>query len=241
MKNREALLSSLLPGHTAEFSGNVARIAVTSESLRGVFNSLDAHGLPLITLFATDDRTSLGAFRVHYVFGIPKHDAFFIVLTLSLEGTTFPSLARSYPKTSMYEREIMSMFGLTAEGHPDPRSIILHEENWPKNTFPLRKDFAWNTKVPVTKAGTYKFNVVKGEGIYEIPVGPVHAGIIEPGHFRFSMAGEEMVALEPRLPSTLFSLSAYQATLHSLTHSLTAKALRYSPRLPFLIVLGSCE
>lgn len=199
MKNHEALLSSLLPGHTAEFTGNVARVAVTAESLRGVFNSLDTHGLPLITLFATDDRASLGAFRIHYVFGIPKHESFFIVLTLTVEGTTFPSLARNYPKTSMYEREIMSMFGLTAEGHPDPRSVILHEENWPKNTFPLRKDFAWNTKVPETKAGTYTFNVVKGEGIYEIPVGPVHAGIIEPGHFRFSMAGEEMVALEPRL------------------------------------------
>lgn len=199
MKNSESLLASILPGYTAEFSGNTARIAVTPETLRDAFQTAHALALPLITLFATDDRATIHAFRIHYVFGIPKHEAFYIVLTLTLEGTSFPSLARRYPNTAMYEREIMSLFGLTAEGHPDPRSIILHEENWPKNTYPLRKDFAWNTTVPETRSGTYRFNIVKGEGIYEIPVGPVHAGIIEPGHFRFSMAGEEMVALEPRL------------------------------------------
>lgn len=199
MKNSESLLESILPGYTAEFIGNIARVTVTTDTLRDAFRTLHDHALPLVTLFATDDRETMKAFHVHYVFGIPKHEAFFIVLTLTLEGTSFPSLARMYPNTAMYEREIMSMFGLKAEGHPDPRSVIMHEENWPANTYPLRKDFVWNTKVPETQAGTYKFNVVKGEGIYEIPVGPVHAGIIEPGHFRFSMAGEEMVALEPRL------------------------------------------
>jgi Ni,Fe-hydrogenase III large subunit len=63
---------------------------------------------------------------------------------------------------------------------------------------PLRKDFAAGTKVGRTD-GSYPFAKVEGEGICEIPVGPVHAGIIEPGHFRFSVLGENIVNLETRL------------------------------------------
>lgn len=71
-------------------------------------------------------------------------------------------------------------------------------ENWPTNIHPLRKDVAWNIK-PENVNGEYQFQEVKGEGIYEIPVGPIHAGIIEPGHFHFSVAGESIVNLEARL------------------------------------------
>ncbi len=109
----------------------------------------------------------------------------------------FPSLTPSIHEASTYERKIKSFFGLTPQGHPDPRPIILHE-NWPENCFPLRKDFAWNAR-PALASGVFPFRKISGEGIYEIPVGPVHAGIIEPGHFRFSVAGEEILFLEPRL------------------------------------------
>ena len=62
----------------------------------------------------------------------------------------------------------------------------------------MRKDFDWRTRVPEAHE-SYEFEKVEGEGIYEIPVGPIHAGIIEPGHFRFSMAGERIMLLEPKL------------------------------------------
>jgi Ni,Fe-hydrogenase III large subunit len=99
-----------------------------------------------------------------------------------------------------YEKRILAFFGLSPLGHPDPRPIILHE-NWPVGVFPLRKDFNGDTR-PHIATGTFHFQRIKGEGIYEIPVGPVHAGIIEPGHFRFSVAGEEIMLLEPRLGYT---------------------------------------
>jgi Ni,Fe-hydrogenase III large subunit len=86
---------------------------------------------------------------------------------------------------------------LNPVGHPDERATLLHE-NWPTDKFPLRKDFDWQLR-PKQAHGSYKFQEVKGEGIYEIPVGPIHAGIIEPGHFRFSVAGERIMLLEPRL------------------------------------------
>jgi Ni,Fe-hydrogenase III large subunit len=96
-----------------------------------------------------------------------------------------------------YERKIQSFFGLTAVGNPDNRPLILHE-NWPENVYPLRKDFALHTR-PGTAKGKYEFQRVNGDGIYEVPVGPIHAGIIEPGHFRFSLAGESIMLLEARL------------------------------------------
>ena len=96
-----------------------------------------------------------------------------------------------------YERKIRTFFGLNPKGLIDERPIILHD-NWPKIHFPLRKDFDWN-KRPDKARGVYEFQKVEGEGIYEIPVGPIHAGIIEPGHFRFNVAGEEILLLEARL------------------------------------------
>src|SRR3989338_112192 len=67
-------------------------------------------------------------------------------------------------------------------------------EHWPTTLFPLRKDFAWD-KRPEAAKGEYAFQKVEGEGVYEIPVGPIHAGIIEPGHFRFSVVCEQIVNL----------------------------------------------
>ncbi|MER3425374.1 MAG: NADH-quinone oxidoreductase subunit F, partial [Nitrospiraceae bacterium] len=62
---------------------------------------------------------------------------------------------------------------------------------------PLKKDFPWNTRLE-RQQGHYAFRHIEGEGVFEVPVGPIHAGIIEPGHFRFSVAGEPIMQLELR-------------------------------------------
>ena len=187
-----------LSGRAYAALGNTLLVPIQIHEIGRSVRSLMHASLPFIMMYATDERTTKGAFCIQYVFGVPEENVF-IVLSAALERETFPSLAREFPGLALYEREVQSMFGLKVEGHPDPRSLILHEENWPANTFPLRKDFAWNTKVPPTKSGDYQFHKIKGEGIYEIPVGPIHAGIIEPGHFRFSVAGEQIISLEARL------------------------------------------
>ena len=130
-----------------------------------------------------------------YVFGIPSENLFLAPYILVRRG--FPSLTPTFHEASIYERKIKTFFGLKPLGHPNPRPLILHE-NWPEDVFPLRKDFDWRTRPPEAD-GDFPFRKLDGEGIYEIPVGPVHAGIIEPGHFRFSVAGEEILLLEPRL------------------------------------------
>jgi Ni,Fe-hydrogenase III large subunit len=93
---------------------------------------------------------------------------------------------------------VQDMFGLTATGHPDPRRLVMHDD-WPDGVFPLRKDFDPGVPVPRVEREPYRFHHLHGEGIVEIPVGPIHAGVIEPGHFRFAAVGETILHLEPRL------------------------------------------
>jgi Ni,Fe-hydrogenase III large subunit len=84
------------------------------------------------------------------------------------------------------------------EGHPDPRPLVVHD-GWPRGLFPLRKRFDAALRPPVEPAEEFPHLVVEGEGVFEVPVGPIHAGIIEPGHFRFSTVGESVLNLEARL------------------------------------------
>lgn len=88
------------------------------------------------------------------------------------------------------------MFGFIPEGHPDLRPLVLHE-SFPEGFHPLRKEVA----VDCQCHGHREFEMMtsNGEGLFEVPVGPIHAGIIEPGHFRFSQAGEAMLQLDAKL------------------------------------------
>ena len=155
-------------------------------------------GYPLVNMFANDERNISGKYAVFYIFSdrvVGKH----IIVKIEIEPneTNFLSISLKIPAASQYEREINDMFGITPINHPDLKRLVFHG-NWPDNEFPLRKEFELNNKPPFAHNET-KFLKVEGEGVYEIPVGPVHAGIIEPGHFRFSVAGEPVINLEAQL------------------------------------------
>jgi Ni,Fe-hydrogenase III large subunit len=111
-----------------------------------------------------------------------------------------PSQATIYPAASRSERHTQDMFGLNFAGHPDNRPWTRHKA-WPKNSYPLRKDFPVQGEPEAVTPPDRDYAFVKayGAGVYEIPVGPVHAGIIEPGHFRFQAVGETILNLEERL------------------------------------------
>lgn len=148
-------------------------------------------------LFASDERKEAGHYSLRYVFSYQHQDKFLMVETrVEAKDPAFPSLTSFLPQANWQEREVQDLFGLVPTGHPDPRPLVLHED-WPKGLFPLKKDFKFSGKIPRIK-GDYPFDRVEGEGVFEIPVGPVHAGIIEPGHFRFSSAGESILKLEIR-------------------------------------------
>lgn len=152
----------------------------------------------LVTIVATDDRKISKNYQIRYFFSDDKHDLYIALqIKISENDLTFPSITPHIHEASWYEREIKDMFGLVPAGHPDPKRIVPHE-NWPADIYPLRKDFPLNSRVPIAHE-KYEFYRMEGEGVFEIAVGPVHAGIIEPGHFRFSVAGERVLYLEPRL------------------------------------------
>lgn len=111
-----------------------------------------------------------------------------------------PSQASVYPAASRSERHTQDMFGIHFHGHPDSRPWVRHQA-WHKHQYPLRKDFPLHGEPSeITSPDTdYQFVKARGSGVYEVPVGPVHAGIIEPGHFRFQAVGETVLHLEERL------------------------------------------
>ncbi|MQA62994.1 MAG: formate hydrogenase [Actinophytocola sp.] len=107
----------------------------------------------------------------------------------SLAGLSFPA--------GRFEREMRDLFGIQPVGHPAPQRLVRHF-HWPKGWHPMLHD-AGEPPAFGDVEGPYPFREVEGPGVYEIPVGPVHAGLIEPGHFRFSVVGETILKLKARL------------------------------------------
>ncbi len=153
----------------------------------------------LMTLFASDERQATGRFVVHHVWSLPRHKTFLrVAAPLDPATPSYPSIAAKHPAANWFEREVMDYYGLRPEGHPNPARVALHED-WPAGSWALRKDFPDDRVVPRVEGEFHPFRPVTGEGVFQVPVGPVHAGIIEPGHFRFGVAGEPILYLQLRL------------------------------------------
>ena len=152
----------------------------------------------LAGVFAEDARAEQNAFFVYYLYALDSAHAFvFVRVPVSPEKPELPSLANAIPAVNWQEREVQDLFGLKLVGHPNPRRCALHDD-WPA-VHPLRKDFDLKTQLPPFEGERHKFRKVEGEGVFQVPVGPVHAGIIEPGHFLFSVAGEPVLYLQLRM------------------------------------------
>jgi Ni,Fe-hydrogenase III large subunit len=110
---------------------------------------------------------------------------------------SYPDLSGLFPAAGRMQRALFDLLGIGASGAADTRPWLRHGA-WPGEAFPLRRDFD-PAKLPPNALADYEFVRVEGDGVHEIPVGPIHAGIIEPGHFRFSIVGEKVLRLEERL------------------------------------------
>jgi Ni,Fe-hydrogenase III large subunit/Ni,Fe-hydrogenase III component G len=150
-----------------------------------------------VTLFGLDECAEHGRFRLHAMFSMAPEDAV-ITLVAAVPGDipSYPAVSALLPAAAWCERELRDLLGVEPTGHPDPRPLVAHD-GWPAGAHPLRKDF----RAPEEWDWAPRFTVprVEGDGVFEIPVGPIHAGIIEPGHFRFSSVGESVLALDVKL------------------------------------------
>jgi Ni,Fe-hydrogenase III large subunit/Ni,Fe-hydrogenase III component G len=176
----------------------VLRCAVEAQVVPGLARWLRVSwGAELILMVGVDRRRDVGRFEVHYLFAHGREN-WFVCATLAVapDRPEIPSLATFHYPASRFERELFDVLGIRAVGHPDPRPLVRHAF-WPADYYPLRKDA--EPRHFRDDGQAFPFQQVGGEGVYEIPVGPVHAGIIEPGHFRFSVVGETIIDMKSRL------------------------------------------
>jgi Ni,Fe-hydrogenase III large subunit/Ni,Fe-hydrogenase III component G len=170
----------------------------------------------LSSIVCEEHYNSADQYTLHHIFATgQKGEDVFLVVNTSLPYSTkfFPSIALEVPSAVLYEREIRDMFGIIPDTNPDTRIFVAHEF-WPEDIYPLRKDQELKPSairyrnIDVTnnnkdnnnrKDNKYHFHQVEGEGICEVPLGPVYSSITEPIHFNLSILGEEIINIETRL------------------------------------------
>lgn len=169
------------------------------EDLQALAQEVRMQGGRLCALWGSDlrgqQRQARPGFRLDVVFGIAA-GYFWGQLDLSASAPCAPDLAGIFPAASRMQRATFDLLGIRHEG--EDRRPWLRHGGWPADWFPLRQD-AGKAPVQTNRPTDYEFVRVAGVGVHEIPVGPIHAGIIEPGHFRFSVIGERVLRLEQRL------------------------------------------
>jgi Ni,Fe-hydrogenase III large subunit len=160
------------------------RVAVSAEIWNEAIAGLAGGQWQLLGLWGEPDRVHM-ALR-------DEADETVAVVTLDCPARRYPSVGLHHPPALRLERSLRDLFGLEPVGLPDQRGWLDHG-NWDvRHPLAARPD-----ATPIDKA--YAFLPIEGDGLHQIPVGPVHAGIIEPGHFRFTANGETVVRLEQRL------------------------------------------
>jgi Ni,Fe-hydrogenase III large subunit/Ni,Fe-hydrogenase III component G len=183
----------------SDATAGAVRIRVPAEALPDTCAALAREqGARLVVMTGTDERDRQMGYGLYYVFALPDGALVSVEAYVDATAPEFPAVTRTVPAAHWYEREVKDLLGVEPRGHPDPRRLVLHDD-WPRGVHPLRKDFDGSRIVARAPHPHEAITGVHGEGVMEVPVGPIHAGIIEPGHFRFGGVGELVFQLEARL------------------------------------------
>ncbi len=168
-------------------------LRVARDQWRQAAEDMAAHAGRLLALWASRDDHGEHLVRAAFM-----ADARVLVLTLAVRESdgAYPGIEALFPGASRMQRAVADLYGLRAGG-ADTRRWLRHAA-WPEDFHPLI-DAAAPASAAAPALENYPFVAVAGDGVHEIPVGPIHAGIIEPGHLRFSVVGEKVLRLEERL------------------------------------------
>jgi len=168
---------------------------IKPDDLQPICQSVQDGGGRLVALWGTDARELGNGFTLHIAL---VNETGLICLSVPLpDGQPgYPDVSRIFPVANRMQRAAYDLLGIYAHEGQDHRKWLRHGA-WHGGSFPLRKDFD-AAQSRIDDADNYPFVQVEGQGVHEIAVGPVHAGIIEPGHFRFSVVGEKTLRLEER-------------------------------------------
>ena len=174
-------------------AANTLGLSVTRDEWRQAAHDMAADKGRLLALWASRDAGGCDIVRAAYI-----ADAGVLVLSLALTSAKddYPGIAQWFPSANRMQRAVADLSAVRTTD-PDVRPWLRHA-GWPKSFHPLvDRDTPPSPAIPVVD--NYAFVPVEGDGVHEIPVGPVHAGVIEPGHFRFSVVGEKVLRLEEHL------------------------------------------
>jgi len=188
---------SLTSGRITAGPGGEVMAAVSDREFVSFAETLASRKYVLIGLFAAEKFSASAPVSIIAIFEKGER---VLALIRDTDGEA-SSIATLFPSACWAERECTDGFGIRFTGAFDTRRLFLHE-SYPDDFHPLKKSFANQplpAEAPILPEREYPFREVKGDGVYQVPVGPVHAGIIEPGHFRFSVIGETIFNLEVRM------------------------------------------
>jgi Ni,Fe-hydrogenase III large subunit/Ni,Fe-hydrogenase III component G len=174
----------------------VWRLEVDRAQWLAAAGSVAQSGGRLVALWGSDRGDALAICAAYAA----ETGLYWVDLALDPLQPHYPDIAHLFPCAGRMQRATFDLLGLAADGAQDHRPWLNHGA-WPADHWPLRVRDASEAIAP-QPLQDYPFVRVEGDGVHEIPVGPVHAGIIEPGHFRFSVVGEKVLRLEERLGYT---------------------------------------
>jgi Ni,Fe-hydrogenase III component G len=180
-----ALSSIVAQGEPVEAHRPWPRVAVTADAWTAAADELANGRATLLGLWG-----EWGASHAVHMALIGEDTSKIAVVSLACPQSEFPSVGALHAPAIRLERALHSLYGLRPIGIPDSRPWL--DLGFWDVQFPL------GARAPAS-AQPYAFLPVEGENLHQIPVGPVHAGIIEPGHFRFTASGETVARLEQRL------------------------------------------
>ena len=182
---------------TAPLACNVPaqRCPVSSGQLITACRLAWEQGGQLVALWASDERDRERGFCLRVLLK-DSEGLTLLEHTLPDEGARYPDLSAIFPAANRMQRAAFDLVGVQCDA--DDQRPWAWQAAWPIDQFPLRRDFVASPKWEPGQED-YPFVRVSGDGVHEIAVGPVHAGIIEPGHFRFQVVGEKVLRLEERL------------------------------------------
>lgn len=161
-----------------------------------IIDSCKGHEARIVSIFG--ERNNNGGVKLYGILGVDPKGELRLAST-DIAGNSFESITNELPQAHLFEREIFENFGITPTGHP-----------WLK---------------PVRKSEGYNYYSVAGNSIHEVAVGPVHAGVIEPGHFRFQCHGEKVFNLEIHLGYQHRGVEAMMTTSHKIKRMALAESI----------------
>ncbi|MGA7951350.1 MAG: NADH-quinone oxidoreductase subunit C [Thiobacillaceae bacterium] len=160
--------------------------------------AVQEEGGQLVALWGSDDRHLGAGYGIHISF-LSGSGLVWASAALPAQEPGYPSLAHIFPQANRMQRATFDLLGIAAFDASDQRKWLRHGA-WAGDEFPLRKDLPALPSSPFPLLpDLYPFIRVEGDGVHEIAVGPIHAGTIEPGHFRFSVIGDKVLKLEERM------------------------------------------